>query len=53
MATTATSFLPLATARAAENPKRHWPSGCFNRPWTGKNWGYDVALEGIKSAATS
>jgi len=51
MATTATSFLPLATARAAEKSKGvNWPIGCFNRPWTGKNWGYDVALEGIKSA---
>ncbi len=30
----------------------NWPIGCFNRPWIAdkKNWGYDVALDGIKAA---
>jgi len=40
-------------AQAAEGKKGvHWPIGCFNRPWAGdkKNWGYDVALDGIKAA---
>jgi sugar phosphate isomerase/epimerase len=53
LAATATTFLPLRTAPAAEKPPGvSWPIGCFNRPWLGdKNqWGYDTALDGIKAA---
>jgi len=49
----AATLLPLSPA-AAEEPAKgvNWPIGCFNRPWLvdKKNWGYDVALDGIKAA---
>jgi sugar phosphate isomerase/epimerase len=41
------------SSAADEKPKGvHWPIGAFNRPWAGdkKNWGYDAALNGMKSA---
>jgi sugar phosphate isomerase/epimerase len=50
---TALATLPPGTAQAAEKSKGvNWPIGCFNRPWftDRKNWGYDVALDGIKAA---
>ena len=50
---TAFAVLPNVDAQAAEKSKGvNWPIGCFNRPWTAdkKNWGYDVALDGIKAA---
>ena len=54
LAATATTFLPLRRAPAAEKPTGvTWPIGCFNRPWLGektKPWGYDTALDGIKAA---
>ncbi|MEO5803439.1 MAG: sugar phosphate isomerase/epimerase family protein [Verrucomicrobiota bacterium] len=48
----------------AQNNKVNWPIGCFNRPWMQAhgskmdplskpmpaNWGYDVALKGMKEA---
>jgi sugar phosphate isomerase/epimerase len=53
-----------AASAIAENKKANWPIGCFNRPWMQAhgtkmdplskpmpaNWGYDVALKGIKEA---
>jgi sugar phosphate isomerase/epimerase len=45
--------MPLNPAPAAEPAKGvNWPIGCFNRPWLvdKKDWGYDVALDGIKAA---
>jgi len=39
--------LPAGAADKRSNPKR-WAVGCFNRPW--QQWGYDAALDGIKSA---
>src|ERR1035437_9763835 len=53
IAATATTFLPLRTAPAAEKPSGvNWPIGCFNRPWLGDKtkWNYDTALDGIKAA---
>ncbi len=53
MATAAGALLPSNTLPAAEKPKGvSWPIGSFNRPWLGpkKDWGYDVALDGIKAA---
>jgi sugar phosphate isomerase/epimerase len=53
LAATATTFLPLRTAPAAEKPPGvSWPIGCFNRPWLGDKvkWDYDTALDGIKAA---
>jgi sugar phosphate isomerase/epimerase len=50
---TALSTFPAVLARAAEKSKGvNWPIGCFNRPWIAekKNWGYDVALDGIQAA---
>jgi sugar phosphate isomerase/epimerase len=50
---TALTTLPAVLAQAAEKSKGvNWPIGCFNRPWIAekKNWGYDVALDGIKAA---
>jgi sugar phosphate isomerase/epimerase len=49
----AAALLPLDSASAAEPAKGvNWPIGCFNRPWIvdKKNWGYDVALDGIQAA---
>jgi len=49
----AATLMPLDSALTAEPPKGvNWPIGCFNRPWIvdKKNWGYDVALDGIKGA---
>lgn len=49
----AAATLPAVAAQAAEKSKGvNWPIGCFNRPWftDKKNWGYDVALDGIKAA---
>ena len=49
----AAATLPSVAAQAEEKAKRvNWPIGCFNRPWIAekKNWGYDVALDGIKAA---
>ena len=44
------SILPKPTF-AAESKGVHWPIGCFNRPWHEKtDWGFDTALDGIKSA---
>ena len=54
MAATAAAVMPSGVVQAAEGKGNgvHWPIGCFNRPWLGdkKNWGYDVALDGIKAA---
>jgi len=53
LATAAGALLPANPLRAAEKVKGvNWPIGCFNRPWLGpkKDWGYDVALDGIKAA---
>ena len=53
LAATASTFLPLRTAPAAEKPSgMNWPIGCFNRPWLGDKakWNYDTALDGIKAA---
>src|SRR5262245_19130038 len=49
------SIAPFANAAdSQEKPSGgvNWPIGRFNRPWAGdkKNWGYDVALDGIKAA---
>ena len=45
---------PVLQSAAAEDLARgqRWPIGCLNRPWAGdkRNWGYDVALDGIKAA---
>ena len=51
-------------AATAQDKKVNWPIGCFNRPWMQAhgtktdpvskpmpaNWGYDVALKGMKEA---
>jgi sugar phosphate isomerase/epimerase len=49
-ALSATALLPLGAREATRPPTspRHWPVGCFNRPWT--QWGYDAALDGMKAA---
>ncbi len=61
VAAAASSGVFIATA---QNKKMNWPIGCFNRPWMqgnakvspvtkpqpGTNWGYDVALAGMKKA---
>jgi sugar phosphate isomerase/epimerase len=51
IATAAATTLPLCMS-AANDKGAHWPIGAFNRPWAGdkKNWGYDAALDGMKSA---
>ena len=43
---------PAVVAPAAEKATGvRWPIGCFNRPWFDKKaWGYDVALDGIRTA---
>jgi sugar phosphate isomerase/epimerase len=52
MAASALAAFPAVVAPAAEKATGvHWPIGCFNRPWFDKkNWGYDVALDGIRTA---
>jgi len=55
MAAAISSIAPFANAAPADEKSKagvNWPIGCFNRPWAGdkKNWGYDVALDGIKAA---
>ena len=53
MTTAALAAFPAAVAPGADKSKGvNWPIGCFNRPWIAdeKNWGYDVALDGIKTA---
>jgi sugar phosphate isomerase/epimerase len=52
VATAATAMLPISIPAANEKTKgAHWPIGAFNRPWAEKkNWGYDAALDGMKTA---
>ena len=52
LAAAATALTPATSAWTAESKGVQWPIGCLNRPWLGpkKDWGYDVALDGIKSA---
>src|ERR1043166_7599020 len=54
MAANMVTLVSVERTRAADGKGNgvHWPIGCFNRPWLGdkKNWGYDVALDGIKAA---
>src|SRR5947208_3389941 len=54
IAAAATTAFPLSMSSAADQKTKgvHWPIGAFNRPWAGdkKNWGYDAALDGMKSA---
>src|ERR1051325_2427645 len=54
MGATMVTLVLVERTRAADGKGNgvHWPIGCFNRPWLGdkKNWGYDVALDGIKAA---
>ena len=64
--TSATAAVAVAagTSVLAKDKGVNWPIGCFNRPWMQAhgtktvslekampaNWGYDVALKGIKEA---
>ena len=52
VATSVMAAFPAVVAAAAEKATSvHWPIGCFNRPWFDKKtWGYDMALDGIKTA---
>src|SRR4051794_33597211 len=51
-ATTATLTSCKTMHQTDKSTGVNWPIGCFNRPWSGdkNNWGYDVALDGMKAA---
>ena len=51
--TAVATLLPISISAAANDKIKsaHWPIGAFNRPWADKtNWGYDAALDGMKTA---